>query len=57
MKHVDIYTDGACRGNPGKGGWGAILRYNGHEKQIQGDFSDVYHCRLCGFSSRGTDSD
>lgn len=33
---VEIWTDGACRGNPGPGGWGAILRYNGHEKHIQG---------------------
>ena len=32
MKHVTIYTDGACSGNPGKGGWCAILSYNGHEK-------------------------
>lgn len=31
-----IYTDGACRGNPGPGGWGAILRYNGHEKSLYG---------------------
>ena len=31
-----IYTDGACRGNPGPGGWGAILRYNGHEKTLYG---------------------
>jgi len=31
-----IYTDGACRGNPGPGGWGAILRYNGHEKTLCG---------------------
>ena len=30
--HVDIYTDGAARGNPGPGGWGAVLRYNGQEK-------------------------
>lgn len=36
MKHVSIYTDGACRGNPGPGGWGALLRYNGHEKTISG---------------------
>ena len=36
MKHVDIYTDGACRGNPGKGGYGAILVYGGHEKEISG---------------------
>ena len=36
MKHVNIYTDGACRGNPGVGGWGAILVYNGHEKELSG---------------------
>ena len=36
MKHVDIYTDGACRGNPGRGGWGAILVYNGREKELSG---------------------
>lgn len=34
--HVEIFTDGACRGNPGPGGWGAILRYNEHEKHING---------------------
>ncbi|MCF6235064.1 MAG: ribonuclease HI [Gammaproteobacteria bacterium] len=33
---VEIFTDGACRGNPGPGGWGAILKYNGHEKEIFG---------------------
>ena len=31
MKKVEIFTDGACSGNPGPGGYGAILRYNGHE--------------------------
>ena len=36
MKHVDIYTDGACRGNPGKGGWGAVLVYEGREKELSG---------------------
>ena len=36
MKHVDIYTDGACRGNPGKGGWGAVLVYGGIEKELSG---------------------
>ncbi len=35
-KHVDIYTDGACSGNPGKGGYGAILVYNGFEKELSG---------------------
>ena len=36
MKTVEIYTDGACSGNPGPGGWGAILRYNGAEKCLSG---------------------
>ena len=36
MKHVDIFTDGACSGNPGPGGWGAILRYQAHQKEISG---------------------
>lgn len=36
MKHVDIYTDGACRGNPGRGGWGAILVYQGYERELSG---------------------
>ena len=34
MKQVSIYTDGACSGNPGPGGWGAILIYNGREKEL-----------------------
>jgi ribonuclease HI len=33
---VDIYTDGACSGNPGPGGWGAVLYYRGHEKDLHG---------------------
>ena len=33
---VEIFTDGACSGNPGPGGWGAILRYGGHEKELSG---------------------
>ncbi len=36
MKHVFIYTDGACRGNPGPGGWGVLLRYGDHEKTLYG---------------------
>lgn len=36
MKHVDIYTDGACRGNPGPGGWGVLLRYGQREKTLHG---------------------
>ena len=35
-KIVDIYTDGACSGNPGPGGWGVLLRYDGHEKELYG---------------------
>ena len=36
MKKVEIFTDGACSGNPGAGGWGAILKYRGHEKELSG---------------------
>lgn len=36
MESLDIYTDGACSGNPGPGGWGAIMRSGGHEKEIWG---------------------
>jgi ribonuclease HI len=36
MSTVEIFTDGACSGNPGPGGWAALLRYNGHEKEISG---------------------
>ncbi|MEM7080598.1 MAG: ribonuclease HI [Pseudomonadota bacterium] len=36
MNHVEIFTDGACRGNPGPGGWAALLRYQGREKTISG---------------------
>lgn len=36
MKHVEIFTDGACKGNPGPGGWGAILRMGHHEKEMSG---------------------
>jgi len=36
MKNVTIYTDGACSGNPGPGGWGAILMYGEHEKELSG---------------------
>ena len=36
MKQVTIYTDGACSGNPGPGGWGAILMYGSHRRELSG---------------------
>ena len=36
MAPIEIFTDGACSGNPGPGGWGAILRWTGHEKELSG---------------------
>ena len=46
MKHVLIFTDGACRGNPGPGGWGALLRYGQHEKKLLGAESDTTNNRM-----------
>ena len=46
MKAVTIYTDGACRGNPGPGGWGAILRHNGHEKRLHGGETQTTNNRM-----------
>ena len=46
MKKVEIYTDGACRGNPGKGGWGAVLVYNGREKEISGGEPETTNNRM-----------
>lgn len=46
MKRVMIYTDGACRGNPGPGGWGALLRYNDSEKKISGAELDTTNNRM-----------
>jgi ribonuclease HI len=45
-KIVEIFTDGACRGNPGPGGWGAILRYQGKEKEIFGAELDTTNNRM-----------
>ncbi len=45
-KQVDIYTDGACSGNPGKGGWCAILIYKGVEKVVSGGFGDTTNNRM-----------
>ena len=46
MKQVTIYTDGACSGNPGPGGWGAILCYNGHEKELSGGEKNTTNNRM-----------
>lgn len=46
MKHVNLYTDGACSGNPGPGGWGAILVYNSKEKELSGGEADTTNNRM-----------
>ncbi len=46
MKKVEIYTDGACKGNPGPGGWGALLRYGKHEKKMYGGELDTTNNRM-----------
>lgn len=46
MKKVEIFTDGACSGNPGPGGWGAILRYNGTEKELSGGEANTTNNRM-----------
>ena len=50
MKEVTIYTDGACSGNPGPGGWGAILKYGPHEKELSGGGAETTdnHMELSG---------
>ncbi len=46
MKKVEIFTDGACSGNPGPGGWGAILKYNGREKELSGGEENTTNNRM-----------
>ncbi|MGL1833853.1 ribonuclease HI [Rhodocyclaceae bacterium SMB388] len=46
MEQIEIFTDGACSGNPGPGGWGAILRAGGHEKEIWGGEPDTTNNRM-----------
>ena len=46
MKTVTIYTDGACSGNPGPGGWGAILEWQGHEKELSGGAAATTNNRM-----------
>lgn len=43
---IDIYTDGACKGNPGPGGWGALLRWQGHERELFGGESATTNNRM-----------
>jgi len=54
---VEIFSDGACRGNPGPGGWGVLLRYNGSEKELHGGEAETTNNRMelmaaiCGLES------
>lgn len=46
LKNVEIFTDGSCSGNPGPGGWGAILRYRGVEKELSGGEAETTNNRM-----------
>ncbi|MEM6266611.1 MAG: ribonuclease HI [Pseudomonadota bacterium] len=46
MKQIDIFTDGACKGNPGPGGWGVLLRMGKHEKELAGGEPDTTNNRM-----------
>ena len=46
MKQVEAFTDGACSGNPGPGGWGALLRYNGNERELCGGEEETTNNRM-----------
>lgn len=46
MKRVNIYTDGSCKGNPGPGGWGTILEYNGKEREMSGGEPETTNNRM-----------
>ena len=46
MKHVFLFSDGACSGNPGPGGWGVILRYNDTEKELSGGEAETTNNRM-----------
>ena len=46
MKQVTLYTDGACSGNPGPGGWGAILEYKGHRREMSGGEENTTNNRM-----------
>ncbi len=46
MKYIELFTDGACSGNPGPGGWGVVLRFNGHEKELSGGEENTTNNRM-----------
>ena len=46
MKQVEIFTDGACRGNPGPGGWGVLMRFKGTERELYGGAEDTTNNRM-----------
>ncbi|MDG5815871.1 ribonuclease HI [Chitinispirillales bacterium ANBcel5] len=46
MKKIKAYTDGACSGNPGPGGYGVILKYNGHQKELSAGYSNTTNNRM-----------
>ncbi len=46
MKNIEIFSDGACRGNPGPGGWGVLLRYGNSEKQLHGGEANTTNNRM-----------
>jgi len=46
MKQITVYTDGACSGNPGPGGWGVLLLYNGHEREMYGGEVETTNNRM-----------
>ena len=46
MKRVEAFTDGGCRGNPGPGGWGAILRFGEHERELSGSEPETTNNRM-----------
>lgn len=46
MKQIEMYTDGACRGNPGPGGWGALMQYDGRERELSGGVGNTTNNRM-----------
>ena len=51
MSNIEIFTDGACKGNPGDGGWGAIIRINDHEEFIWGGEKETTNNRMINLAS------